>query len=98
MRHQKIFSPVGSSLSKHPLLLRNCFNIDVYNEFIRQKKEMRNQFKTEYATREHELIDYLETKMSEGRQVAERIKIALENIKRVPSSHLRRDKVIKLFR
>lgn len=37
-RHQKIFEPSGASSSRNPLLLRNTFNIDIYNAFLMQKR------------------------------------------------------------
>ena len=72
-QHQKLFSPTGSSASKNPLLLRNCFSIDVYNEFLKRKKAMRELFKTEYTMRDEEVISYLTAKMQEGQQAADRI-------------------------
>lgn len=71
--HQKKFSPTGSSASKNPLLLRNCFNIDVYNEFVKRKIEMREQFKSEYEVRDTEVMTYLTGRMTEGRNIARRI-------------------------
>ena len=54
-RHQKNYMPQCASASRSPLLLRNTFNLDVYNEFVRRKKEMRNQFKLEYEARQQEV-------------------------------------------
>lgn len=64
-RHQKNFQPTGASLSRNPLLLRNSLNIDVYGEFTKRKREMREQFKTEYLARDDEVMEYLENKVSD---------------------------------
>ena len=97
-RHQKKFEPTGSSQSKNPLLLRNCFNIDVYTEFVKRKKVMREQFKTEYVMRDEEVMAYLQDKKTEGRDVAMRIQNSLNNIQGEISSTTKRNKLISLFK
>ena len=50
---------MGSSASRNPLLLRNTFNIDIYNEFIKQKNNLRKEFKEEYMQREDQVMRFL---------------------------------------
>mmetsp|Transcript_2166 Transcript_2166/g.3001 ORF Transcript_2166/g.3001 Transcript_2166/m.3001 type:complete len:130 (+) Transcript_2166:284-673(+) len=97
-RHQKIFEATGASSSKNPLLLRNCFNLDVYTQFVKRKREMRNQFKTEYLTRDQEVMGYLSNKMAEGKEISERIQKRLDKIKNEATSQTKRNKLLRLFR
>jgi len=35
-------SPLGCSVSKSPNLLRNTFSVEMYGEFLKMKKKLRN--------------------------------------------------------
>ena len=69
----------------------------MYTQFVKRKKEMRDQFKTEYQARDEEVMGYLQNKMSEGREIAERIGSRLEKIKLEPTSIGKRNKLLHLF-
>ena len=96
-RHQKIFEPAGSSASRNPLLLRNTFNIEVYNEFLKQKRDMRNKFKQEYQKREEEVLKYILSRGSSGQDVNKRIRSKLGKIAEMKESSGKRTQLLKLL-
>ena len=51
---------MGAAASRNPLLLRNTFNIEIYNEFLKQKRDMRSDFKKEYKLREEEVMKFID--------------------------------------
>ena len=58
---------------------------------------MRDQFKNDYASRDQEVMSYLNGRMSEGRDIAKRIQMRLQKIKLEPQSTIRRNKLLRLF-
>ena len=79
------------------MLLRNLFNIDVYNAFIKQKKEMRNQFKQQYAERQRQVMQYINRQKLQGRDIDFRVSRRLHEIKQLRSSSKKKDLIIELF-
>lgn len=88
---------MGASSSRNPLLLRNIFNQDVYNEFIKQKKQMRNKFKVEYQRRQEEVLHYFTSKSDQIADSNRRMVRKMEEINKLQHSHIKRNHILKLF-
>ena len=79
------------------MLLRNTFNIEIYNEFLKQKREMRSEFKEEYFKRENEMISMLTRGDKDIDAVNERVKRRMTMIKDKKTSVIKRDMMLKLL-
>ena len=78
-------------------MLRNTFNIEVYNEFLKQKRDMRNKFKQEYQKREEEVLKYILSRGSSGQDVNKRIRSKLGKIAEMKESSGKRTQLLKLL-
>ena len=55
-----MYCPNAGSQSRSPMLLRNTFSAEIYNQFIVKKKELRHDLKKQGQDREEKIKEYLQ--------------------------------------
>ena len=88
---------MGASSSRNPLLLRNTFNIEIYNQFVQQKRELRNKFKQEYKQRQDEVMKFINTQSNDTKDANWRFARRIRKINDMTSSSVRRNHLLKML-
>lgn len=88
---------MGASSSRNPLLLRNTFNIEIYNQFVQQKRELRNKFKQEYKQRQDEVMKFINTQSNDTKDANWRFARRIRKINDMTSSSVKRNHLLKML-
>ena len=88
---------MGASSSRNPLLLRNTFNIEIYNQFVQQKRELRNKFKQEYKQRQDEVMKFINTQSNDTKDANWRFARKIRKINDMRNSSVKRNHLLKML-
>ena len=88
---------MGASSSRNPLLLRNTFNIEIYNQFVQQKRELRNKFKQEYKQRQDEVMKFINTQTNDTKDANWRFVRRIRKINDMKNSSVKRNHLLKML-
>lgn len=88
---------MGASSSRNPLLLRNTFNIEIYNQFVQQKRELRNKFKQEYKQRQDEVMKFINTQSNDTKDANWRFVRKIRKINDMRNSSVKRNHLLKML-
>ena len=53
--YQRERQPRGMAFSQSKYLLKNTFNQDIYNEFLKARQQVRDEFKFDYSRRDRKI-------------------------------------------
>ena len=88
---------MGAAASRNPLLLRNTFNIEIYNEFLKQKRDMRSDFKKEYKLREEEVMKFIDKETNDMQDQNWIFRSKINKIKELTGSNIKRSHIVKIL-
>ena len=88
---------MGASSSRNPLLLRNTFNIEIYNQFVQQKRELRNKFKQEYKQRQDEVMKFINAQTNDTKDANWRFVRKIRKINDMKNSSVKRNYLLKML-
>ena len=88
---------MGASSSRNPLLLRNTFNIEIYNQFVQQKRELRNKFKQEYKQRQDEVMKFINSQSEHTKDANWRFVRRIRKINDMANSSVKRNHLLKML-